>query len=436
MAAEGGGAQVKKARFTALLMALLLLSGCSAQPHDDQPAVSSQVGSAVKTVIQYYDSTDSTQLAEAVVAAFNAQSANTFVQLHLVDNEVYDNTIADTLRNGGDIDCLYIRQPCQVNQFAAEGLLTDLTEDVARSDLDPAAYGQTLDIISIANTIPALPRTKSVWLLFYNKDILDRYNIPEPSNLTWDQYADLARSLTEKQADGSTRYGGYIPPWTLNLGAIAAGEYLYDDELPYTRKYMQLLNRLYNVDHSVPDITQMDGEYNLPNLVFLDQKIATMINGDWVVYLFKNAYPEQSSAFRWGIATLPVFDDVPKKTAVGSCSYLAIPGNSPHRANAFEFISFFAGATAADMLAKFPTCPAYYTDRSAERYQQNAGVPGANYIFDSLVRNEEGAFVRYRELNITFKNCLLEYLRGNTSLDAAFEQFEIQRLPLLSGTGD
>ena len=97
-------------------------------------------------------------------------------------------------------------------------------------------------------------------------------------------------------------------------------------------------------------------------------------------------------------------------------------------------LSFFAGATAADMLAKLPTCPAYYTDRSAERYQQNAGVPGANYIFDSLVRNEEGAFVRYRELNLTFKECMLEYLRGNVSLDAAFEQFETERMPLLSGT--
>lgn len=434
MAAEGGGTRMKKARFAALLAAFFLLSGCSAQPQETQPKASSHRVSGEKTVIQYYDSTDSTQLANAIVSAFNAQSTTTFVQLHLIDNEVYDNTIADMLRNGDNVDCLYIRQPCQVNQFAAEGLLTDLTDDVAHSDLDPAAYGQTLDIISIANTIPALPRTKSVWLLFYNKDILDRYGIPEPSNLTWDQYADLTRRLTVAQEDGSVLYGGYFPPWTLNLGAIAAGEYLYDDELPYTRRYMQLLNRLYNVDHSVPDIAQMDGEYNLPNQVFLDQKIATMINGDWVVYLFKNAYPEQSSAFRWGIATLPVFEDVPKKTAVGSCSYLAIPGNSAHRTNAFEFISFFAGATAADMLAKLPTCPAYYTDRSAERYQQNAGVPGANYIFDSLVRNEEGAFVRYRELNLTFKECMLEYLRGNVSLDAAFEQFETERMPLLSGT--
>jgi ABC-type glycerol-3-phosphate transport system substrate-binding protein len=415
-----------------VLLAALLLHGCAPVNLSLSSPGQETAAPQAKTVIHYYDSSDSKQIATAAVKAFNAQSTATEVVLHIIDNEIYDHEIIRLIREGSTpIDCFYLRQPCQVNQYAEEGLLTDLTDEVKRSGLNPASYGQTLDIISIANTIPALPRTKSVWLLFYNRDIFDSLGLPEPSNLTWEEYAELTKRLTTTKEDGSIIYGGYIPPWTLNIGAVAAGEYLYDDELPYTRRYIELLNRLYNTDKSHPDIAQMEGEYNLPNLVFLNQQVATMVNGDWVVYLLNNAFADKSSTFRWGIATLPVFDDVPKGTSIGNCSYLAVLHNSTHKENAFEFISYFCGDSAADMVADLATCPAYYTEQSAERYQKNAGVPGARYVFDSFVRNEEGTFVKYRELNNTFKACMLDYLRGIIPLNEAFTHFEDQRMPIL-----
>jgi ABC-type glycerol-3-phosphate transport system substrate-binding protein len=425
-----------KKRFSLLtiLLAVLILHGCTSVGDGVIPPANKTGAPQVKTIIHYYDSSDSTQIASAAVKAFNAQSTATEVVLHFIDNEIYDDEIIRLIHEGNTpIDCCYLRQPCQVNQYYGEGLLMDLTDAVKRSGLNPASYGQTLDIISIANTIPALPRTKSVWLLFYNRDIFERLGLKEPSNLTWEEYASLTKRLTATNEDGSVIYGGYIPPWTLNIGAVAAGEYLYDDELPYTRRYIELLNKLYNVDQSHPDIAQMEGEYNLPNLVFLKQQIATMVNGDWVVYLLNNAFADQSSAFRWGIATLPVFPDVPKGTSIGNCSYLAVLESSAHKENAFEFISYFCGDSAADMVADLATCPAYYTEQSAERYQKNAGVPGAQLVFDSFVRNEEGTFIRYRELNSTFKSCLMDYLRGAIPLDEAFARFEEQRIPILKG---
>lgn len=416
------------------LAVMLLLSSCSPISIATEDTNDVMTAGQAKTIIQYYDSTDSTQIANALVTSFNAQSEDTRVVLHLINNEVYDNEIARMLRNSDpSVDCLYIRQPSQVNQFNSEGLLMDLTEAVAGSGLDPASYGQTLDVITVADTIPALPRTKSVWLLFYNRDIFQKLGIPEPGNLTWEQYTELTKRLTVTKEDGSTQYGGYIPPWTMNIGGVQAGEYLYDDELPYTRRYVELLDRLYNVEHTHPDMTQMEGEYNLPNQVFLDQKIATMVNGDWVVYLFNNAYAEKSRTFRWGISPLPVFEDMPKGTSIGSSSYLAVLNSSKHKESAFEFISYFCGNDAADMLADLSTCPSYYTEQSAERYQRSAGVPGSQYVFDSFVRNEEGAFVRYRELNVTYKACITDYLKGNVSLQEAFRNFEDQRLPILNG---
>lgn len=424
----------KTVRMSLGLALVLLLGGCAPAGDSNRPAAAAQPAAHTKTVIQYYDSTDSTQVANAVVSAFNAQSENTEVLLHLIDNEAYDNQIAEKLRSGdANVDCLYIRQPSQVNQFESEGLLTDLTNAVAGNEFDPASYGQTLDIITVADTIPALPRTKSVWLLFYNRDIFERMGIPTPDNLTWEEYAKLTKRLTITNADGSTLYGGYIPPWTMNIGGVQAGEYLYDDELPHTRRYVQLLNRLYNVDRSHPDMAMMEADYNLPNNVFLEQKIATMVNGDWVIYLFNHAFPQQSKAFHWGIARLPVFEDMPKGTTIGSSSYLAINKNSPHQENAFEFISFFSGGSAADMLGDLSTCPSYYSEQSAERYERNAGVPGSHYVFDSFVRNEEGAFSRYRELNILYKACITDYLKGKTPIDEAFSAYEQQRLPILNG---
>ena len=422
-------------RLSATLLALLfLVSGCTQKDGAKESVVSSGAEPAEKTVIHYYDTTDGVLVAKIIIDAYNAQSADTYVEMHILDNEEYDDVVKDMLQNKDpSIDCLFLRQPCQVNQYASQGLLTDLTDRVAQSKLDMAGFGPTFDTITTADTIPALPRTKSVWLLFYNIDIFEEYGLGEPSNLTWEEYADLTLKLTKTNEDGSIRYGGYIPLWTLNIGASAAGEYLYDDGLPYTRKYIQLLNRLYNIDGSHPGAELMDDEYSLPNPVFLDQKIATMVNGDWTILLFKNAFPEQSSSFRWGIATLPVFDDIPLMTSIGGCSYLAIPETCANKDKAFDFIAFFCGSNQVEKLAELPTCPAYYTERIASVYLQSADVPGANYIFDSFVHSEEGAYIYYRELKDAFRDCILEYLRGNATLDEAFDLYIQARAPIMQG---
>ena len=415
-----------------LLCLLLFLNGCSLQGGTTETSDTQDSQSGEKTVIHYYDTTDGVLVAQIIVDAYNAQSTDTYVQMHIIDNEEYDDLMRDRLlAKDPTIDCLFLRQPCQVNQYATHGFLTDLTDRVAQSNLDMAGFGSTFDTITTANTIPALPRTKSVWLLFYNIDVFEELGLPEPSNLTWEEYAQLTLQLTTVNEDGSIRYGGYIPPWTLNIGAVAAGEYLYDDDLPYTREYIQLLDRLYNIDQSHPGVELMEGEYNLPNPVFLDQEIATMINGDWTVLLFQNAFPEQSSSFRWGIATLPVFDDVAPMTSIGSCSYLAIPETCENKDNAFDFISFFCGSEYVEKLAELPTCPAYYTERIASVYLESANVPGAEYVFDSFVRSEEGAYVNYRELNDLFKDCMLDFLGGNGTLNEAFDLFIQQRIPIL-----
>lgn len=428
-------------RVYALMIVLALISGLSAcstsiasgkEAGTNISAGGKLTGQAQKVKLTLYDSDDDTTLTNAILSAYNAQSDSTEVEVQYIISKDYDASIRTLLHSGAEnLDCLYIRQPCQSNQFAADNLLLDITDYIATTDLDVAEYGPTLDIVSVNEKLYSLPRAKAAWLLFYNKTIFAENGLEFPKQLTWDEYADLAKRLTVQNSDGTTRYGSLIPTWTMNLGASAAGEYLTDDELPITKTYISLLNRLYNIDKSHPGIQEMSVNYLDLYKSFESGEFAMMINGDWTILLLRNGNKEKQEDFDWDIAPLPVFDSIEGGSTVGNCSYMAISSTTQYPDNAFDFISFFCGSQGAAIMAKQACLPAYFTEAAAEIYLKEAKKPGAKYFLESYVANEEGSNVFYGEMNTAFKEEATAYLSGDQSIETAFAKYYAKRKDLL-----
>ena len=91
----------------------------------------------------------------------------------------------------------------------------------------------------------AIPFRSDFWVLFYNKDLFDAAGVDLPTNdMTWAQYAELAKKLTDKEKDV---YGTHYHTWlsaVVNWAVCGTGYTLadkkYDNLLYYYTLYQDL----------------------------------------------------------------------------------------------------------------------------------------------------------------------------------------------------
>ncbi len=99
-------------------------------------------------------------------------------------------------------------------QFGRNGWLVDLNEyaaddaDYAIDDLIPAVR----DGLSYDGGLYAAPFYGESSFLMYRKDVLDAAGITMPDAPTWDEVAEIARTID------TTRDGRYLPAWPGRLG--------------------------------------------------------------------------------------------------------------------------------------------------------------------------------------------------------------------------
>ena len=217
------------------------------------------------------------------------------------------------------------------------------------------------------------------------------------------------------------------PIWVPNLGALELGEYLYDDELPATKEFLQLMDRLYNQDHSHPNPVEMEEIYTPGYEAFLDGGIGMMINGDWTIQILQNLEASGTVSCRWDAAPLPLSEGVEPGSSVGSNSYLAVYSGSSYPENAFEFLEFACGEEGASILASHYCFPSYFTEEGRESYKQNAGAIHVNFFFDAILQNEEGKHVLYQDLRDIFDKEAASYLKGEKTLDQTMKDYLKER---------
>ena len=411
---------------TIFLLSLSFLASCQ-KVQKEQDTQYSDSQPAGKQKIICYDVTVSAPYMEDLVKVFNAQSSTTEVEMRYLEDSEYEDRLNKLLEEGGQADVIWLRQPSKSNRMAEAGQLFDLSQLVGGSALDISKYGQSLDIVKLDESIYSLPFIQNIWLLFYNRDIFDGLHMDYPGQMTWKEYADLAARIDGTASDGQKRWGGYLPIWVPNLGALELGEYLYDDELPATKEFLQLMDRLYNQDHSHPNPVEMEEIYTPGYEAFLDGGIGMMINGDWTIQILQNLEASGTVSCRWDAAPLPLSEGVEPGTSVGSNSYLAVYSGSSYPENAFEFLEFACGEEGASILASHYCFPSYFTEEGRESYKQNAGAIHVNFFFDAILQNEEGKHVLYQDLRDIFDKEAVSYLKGEKTLDQTMKDYLKER---------
>ncbi|MDR1262154.1 MAG: extracellular solute-binding protein [Oscillospiraceae bacterium] len=392
-----------------ILTSLLLLSLI--------PSVSAE---APKSVVNLYYASDLDQTFSATVAAYKEARPDVEVVVHQIPNDDYDDKLRVLMAGSPEeLDVIWIRTPAQMKQYIGNDMLEALAPYTDASGVDLSIIRETA-LKGAENAEETaffgLPLSGSCWLLFYNKEIFDEKGLEYPINITWDQYRELAKQLTYEE-DGKKVWGGVIPPWTMNLGATSAGEYLNDPApLVRTEAYAQLLYDLYTGDKSHISIEEMASGMWDAYADFAAGNVAMTINGDWTFRLLE-------TDVEYAAAPLPVFGDVPAGSSVGQHSYMCISSASKNKQAAYDFIEFAVVSDTGTSIIARTDVPSYATDAALAVYKESVTTPGVEYRFTSRVLLEQDTAANYAAINDDFMAELQLYILGEQDLRAAFDNF-------------
>lgn len=380
-----------------------------------------------KREVHFYYSTDMESTASAEIAAFNESQDEIEVVGHNIPESDYDDKVKVMTAGGSDVaDVIWTRSPAQTMQYVENDALVNLAPYAEESglDLSPIAETSLKGITGEDGSFCGLPDKSTCWMLFYNKDLFDEQGLDYPVNITWDEYMDLAASLTSEEGD-TKMWGTLVPNWEMNLAAIPQGTYLDSEDLTYTKKYAEILHRLYVDDKSAPGLGEMQsGSFDV-YAYFESGNYYTMINGDWT---FRLINPE----FNYGAAPLPIFEGGEEGASTGQASFLAIPSTATNPDDAYKFIEFYCTSDeGTSIIASKGDVPAYATDAAMTTYNEAVTAEGVEYRFSAKIYDEERPYALYGSITDAFKEELNLYLLDEQDLDTAFENYEELREEIL-----
>jgi len=220
---------------------------------------------------------------------------------------VTKESLANIVAAKTPIDFIQI-SPVQTYSFVDLGVVSDITDLIQKYRLDLSkVHKSSLDLIAKAgyDKLTGLPYQINSLVMFYNKDIFDKFGVPYPKeNMTWAETADLARRVT--RLDGGIQYVGLASQQDWH-NVMRSNQFSLEPIDPVTHKatfdgwkiifeeMMPVFQIPGNeVRNSATGITQFVGE----------KRVAMLIG-------YPEFYQRFPADLNWDVTTAPMFKDRP-----------------------------------------------------------------------------------------------------------------------------
>lgn len=380
--------------------------------------------------LNYYVWTDEALYASKAIDAFNILHKDIHISLITLKADNYENSLQQILNDPSkQIDLFGTKGIANTIQLVDDQQMYDMTHLVESSITDDSitipCYGNMFNEITYNHSYYVMPTRTTCWALYYNKDLFDQAGLPYPEQLTWEEYRELAKSLTS--GSGSTKvWGGYFVPWLPNFLALQYGSYLTDDDQQYARESIELLNSFYtDQSHlSYKNIQLSEDSSTDVYTKFKAGRVAMVPQGEWMVNVLLE---DNTTTVNWDIAPMPIKDDMDPGTTFGQYQFIGISSSCEYPEEAFEFIKFLTGKNGATIYAQNAIIPAYTDSEIISIYQNAVNKESAKYFFEAKKYSEQIAISGYKDVMTSFSTNAENYFAGKVSLDEAMQQFEEER---------
>ncbi|MFD2114745.1 ABC transporter substrate-binding protein [Paenibacillus yanchengensis] len=419
---------------TATLVLAMLISACGAGEKTKEPETTT---GEEKVTLQYYTWTDEAEYMKKVVDAFNAQHNDIQVNINTISNasEEYNTKMMLNLSSNSKVDVYSMNGPANLGLYTSKNQLLDLGDKIKEAGVEVGAYGPILQDITGKLTDDkyyALPYRTSSYALFYNKAIFDEAGLPYPTNLTWEQYAELAKKLTKGEGTNK-QWGGYLADWiTIPIATLQQGHTILDDNLDSLKDWLQFLDTIYYKDESHMSYKQMKAESSDWLKEFESGDVAMMINGEWAVNMLNADVAAGKTDVKYEMAMLPQPAGAADATSVGGLStFMGINPGSKHQDAAFKFVAFATGEEGGKIIAEAGVLPAYANDITKEAFLKASGLEGSKAYFEAKTIIEDQPIPQIDQVKSVFKEQWELFLFGEQNAEKSVNEFMKQRDKLL-----
>ena len=249
-----------------------------------------------KTVIQFasWGSKSEIDILKPLLAEFEAENPDIKVDfMHIPQN--YFQKIHLLFASNTAPDVIFINNH-YLPMYANAGLLEPL-------QADKNFYEKALNSLSWGNTLYAIPRDISNLVIFYNKDIFDKYNVPYPRRgWTFNDFLKTAQNLTRDGIFGISFEEDalfYLPYLMSEGGGILADDLsrLIIDDIK-TRNGLNFYADLRKKYHVAP-LREESASATMAQM-FLQGKLAMHLSGRWLVPKYR-----EEAVFDWDVVSFP-----------------------------------------------------------------------------------------------------------------------------------
>lgn len=312
-------------------------------------------------------------------------------------------------------------------EFAREGLLADITEEVKQLPIYENLSEGQLDRMTYEDTIYSMTFNNNSIYMFYNNDILSEAGW-DKAPTTIDEVSQLGKDILDKgltASNGGTVYltefdGGNWDTdyWLWALG----GQQMNDDytecliNSPESVKAYQFMQDLVK-QGSVP---KMDGT---GQQLWLNGQIALYFGGEWDVP------PTDEAGLNYGVATTPVGPTGENTVSIGGVEW-GVSAESELKQEAVDFISIFVSKEFSKTFGRGTTDLSLYDDPENQQLWKDEGLYEAKMVQKEQLENAKYNFLEapfiFPDGKTVYANALQRILVNledvQTVMDAAAEE--------------
>lgn len=306
------------------------------------------------------------------------------------------------------------------------GTQYDMTELIKLHNVDISRIEPTLlDVMAqmSGGKMYALPVINNTVILYYNKDIFDKFGTAYPKDgMTWDEVLDLNTRLTRE--DGSVQYAG------LGLGHyFATNSFSLSYVDPNTNKptiadtgwkaLYQVYTRMAETEGYKNKIRSLNRAPDVKS--FVVDKDTAMFAG-----LANTHMNQDMSSLNWDAVAYPTFKETPRTGPQSYPTYFGVSGISKHKDQAMDVIKYLVSDSFQLEVSKKGVLPVIKSAEVKEAFGKDTAFVGKNVkaaFYDNFAPVAPRTYYD-GEVEKIYSNDIVKLMLGETDLNTLMRNAE------------
>lgn len=284
---------------------------------------------------------------------------------------------ADLLSSGQPIDII-ISSTSTINELVDYNLQYDITDLIRKfkydlNRLEPSAVQFMRDYAG--GGMYGLPVRSNTFLLFYNKDLFDKFGVAYPKEgSTWDDIYDLAKKMT--RTDAGVQYFGLTTSYSHMITNNQLSVPSYDTR---TDKVMIQDETFKSVIGNFARFYQITGSDYVNDLLSKHLDLFMKDQRSAMYAYYGSQLQNTPVSFNWDVVSMPYFNEAMGVAPQQSPAYFSITNMSKHKEQAFEIIAYLTSDEFQTIESKDGTIPTVTSQAVKSVYAQSQqGYAGKN----------------------------------------------------------